>query len=699
MAKSNRTIFQSLSKALNGGYVSPVVSSTTPNYNINQYNISNDDVIYRTNSKSDAEIKKLELRQNRLLAHQWYKANLNLAQDAAQGLSGVKLMYRDADLMDMFPEIGAALDIVTEEACCLSDEGKIINVYSNSPRIRAILEDLYANRLDVHTTLPMICRSMCKYGNEFEMLNLTRDNGVIGWKQLPIYEMERYDIGVRNPYIVPSAYDSNEVNINETTFVWVGKNEYIPYRNWQVAHFRLLYDSIFLPMGTSYLHKARRHWRMLSMMEDMMLIYRLERSIERRVYKIFVGNIDDADVPQFINQIANNFKRTPIIDPTTGQLDLRKNFASVDQDLFIPVRDPNASTPIDTLQSAQNLTAIDDIKYIQMKVLSALRIPKPFLNFEEQTGDGKNLSLLDIRFAKTINRIQQALIMELTKIGMIHLYLLGFQDDLNNFTITMNNPSSQVEMMNIENLAKKIDVVRNAVSDSGNGIPVLSWTRALKQILKMSDDEITQNLEEIRLEKALSGELLKTWDIIKRTRIFDPIDRIYGEPDAEYTNTPPGQDMAQGEGGSAGGGGGFMPDMGEAPGGDLDLEGDGDLSGAEGSMDMDAASQEEGGSMDDTQNPIGEAILTKMKNKLLKETKRVKQKELVNSSKPSFFDLYKKRMIMQTNEEKSKTKNVSLLDKNFIINEEINGMLNNLDNSLLDNDFEDILKEKPTKLE
>lgn len=699
MAKSNRTIFQSLSKALNGGYVSPVVSSTTPNYNINQYSISNDDVIYRTNSKSDAEIKKLELRQNRLLAHQWYKANLNLAQDAAQGLSGVKLMYRDADLMDMFPEIGAALDIVTEEACCLSDEGKIINVYSNSPRIRAILEDLYANRLDVHTTLPMICRSMCKYGNEFEMLNLTRDNGVIGWKQLPIYEMERYDIGVRNPYIVPSAYDSNEVNINETTFVWVGKNEYIPYRNWQVAHFRLLYDSIFLPMGTSYLHKARRHWRMLSMMEDMMLIYRLERSIERRVYKIFVGNIDDADVPQFINQIANNFKRTPIIDPTTGQLDLRKNFASVDQDLFIPVRDPNASTPIDTLQSAQNLTAIDDIKYIQMKVLSALRIPKPFLNFEEQTGDGKNLSLLDIRFAKTINRIQQALIMELTKIGMIHLYLLGFQDDLNNFTITMNNPSSQVEMMNIENLAKKIDVVRNAVSDSGNGIPVLSWTRALKQILKMSDDEITQNLEEIRLEKALSGELLKTWDIIKRTRIFDPIDRIYGEPDAEYTNTPPGQDMAQGEGGPAGGGGGFMPDMGEAPAGDLDLEGDGDLSGAEGNMDMDAASQEEGGSMDDTQNPIGEAILAKMKNKLLKETKRVKQKELMNSSKPSFFDLYKKRMLMQTNEEKSKTKNVSLLDKNFIINEEINGMLNNLDNSLSYDDFDDIIKEKPTKLE
>ncbi|MBQ5437909.1 MAG: portal protein, partial [Firmicutes bacterium] len=144
---------------------------------------------------------------------------------------------------------------------------------------------------------------------------------------------------------------------------------------------------------------------MLSLMEDMMLIYRLERSIERRVYKIYVGAIDDADVQAYVEEVANQFKRTPIIDPMTGQVDLRKNLLDVSQDLFIPVRDENAPTPIDTLSAAQNMTALDDIKFVQNKVFTALRIPKTFLNFEENAGDGKNLALLDIRFTRTINRV------------------------------------------------------------------------------------------------------------------------------------------------------------------------------------------------------------------------------------------------------------------------------------------------------
>ena len=156
---------------------------------------------------------------------------------------------------------------------------------------------------------------------------------------------------------------------------------------------------------------------MLSLMEDMMLIYRLERSVERRVYKIFVGAIDDADVGAYVEQIANEFKRTPIIDPMTGQLDLRKNILGIDQDLFIPVRDQNAATPIDTLSAGQNMTALDYIKFVQNKVLTALRIPKSFLNFEETAGDGKNLALMDIRFTRTVNRIQQAFLMELTKVA------------------------------------------------------------------------------------------------------------------------------------------------------------------------------------------------------------------------------------------------------------------------------------------
>ena len=234
-----------------------------------------------------------------------------------------------------------------------------------------------------------------------------------------------------------------------------------------------------------------------------------------------------------------------------------------DNDLFIPTRNENAPSPVETLPAAQNLTAIDDIKFVQNKVLAGLRIPKPFLNFEEATGDGKNLALMDVRFARVITRIQQAFLMELTKVVTIHLFLLGFKDDLTNFTLTMNNPSTQAEQLEIENLQKKIDAVRNAVSDPGNGIPTMSMTRAWKEIMKYNDEEIKEILEEIRLEKALAAELEKTSQIIKRTNIFDTVDKVYGEPGAEYQEDDQangGMDNDGGLGGGMNGGGGGFGD-------------------------------------------------------------------------------------------------------------------------------------------
>lgn len=685
MASNLKTIFQQLNKTISGGWGQNVgtLSSGASDRVVNSYNISgNNDVIFKTKNREEYEQKKLALKQQKLLSAQWKRANIDIANDALMGLNNIRLMYRDADLMDGFPEIGAALDIVSDETCNVSDKGVMVNVYSQSERIKAILEDLFINRLDLHVTLPMICRAMCKYGNQYLLLNINEENGVIGWKQLPVYEMERYDVGTQNPYIAASTYNTNNININETTFVWVGRNEAIPYRNWQIAHFRLLYDSLYLPYGISYLHKARRHWRMLSMMEDMMLIYRLERSIERRVYKIYVGTIDDADVPAFVNQIADNFKRTPIIDPQTGQIDLRRNILDVSQDFFIPVRDANAATPIDTLPAAQNLTAMDDIKFIQNKVITGLRMPRAFLNFEENAGDGKNLALMDIRFARTVNRIQQALLMELTKVATIHLFLLGFQDDLSNFNLTMNNPSSQAEMLEIENLGKKIDIVKNAVSDSGNGIPVMSWTKALKQILKWDDNEITQNLEEIRLEKALSGELAKTWDIIKRTKIFDPVDNIYGEPDAEYTDAPPGEDAGLGAGG---GGGSFGGDLGGGDdlGGSLDLDGEGDLSGDEGSMSMDdAVSDNAGGGNDMSMEQPMEALLNHFSNKLLTEKTNLDKK--LKNKQNDYFNLYKKHLTEKALKAKGNIANAPIFQDNFIINEEINSIVKNLEDKIRD---------------
>ena len=671
MAKK-RTVFQALDSAISGNWGS--VAAPTTHTNSYDMTSKGSNVIYKTTNKDDYEQKKLELQQNRFLKERWVKANVNMSVTAFAGLNDVKLMYRDADLMDAFPEIGAALDIVSEESALADSLGSIVTVQSKSERVKSILEDLFVNRLNLQLTAQMVIRAMCKYGNQFMLLDIDHKNGVKGWKQLPVFNVERIENGIQNPYGAGASIAVNGVNIDNadlsTQFIWLDdNNSQIPFRDWQIAHFRLITNSLYLPYGVSYLNAARRHWRMLSLMEDMMLIYRLERSVERRVYKIFVGAIDDADVGAYVEQIANEFKRTPIIDPMTGQLDLRKNILGIDQDLFIPVRDENAATPIDTLSAGQNMTALDDIKFVQNKVLTALRIPKSFLNFEETAGDGKNLALMDIRFTRTVNRIQQAFLMELTKVASIHLFLLGFDDELNNFTLSMKNPSTQAEQLEIETTQKKIDAVRDAVSDPGNGLPVMSTTRALRQIMKWSDKDIKENFEEIRLEKGIAAELEKTTQIIKKTGIFDTVDRIYGEPGAEYMDDQQGG-MGDAQGGDMGGGGGMAPppDMG---GGDMEGDIGGDLEGlgAPGANDQGDISGQEG--TVPTQDMPTES-LSRAKKPLLTEGRK---------SLDSMFDEYlskitesKKGLTSDT-----ETKRVDIYDSNsLLMNEEFDKMISSL---------------------
>ena len=683
------TIFQRIDRAFSGDWN---IDASAPH--INSYDMSSVDknVLYRTTDKKDYENKKLELQQNAYLKDRWIKANIDLSVTAFSGLNNVKLMYRDCDLMDAFPEIGAALDIVSEESTITSDNGMVVNVYSKSDRIKSILEDLFVNRLNIQVTAPMVVRAMCKYGNQFMLLDVDSKLGVKGWKQLPVFNVERVENGVGNPYgqsmynVVGRNTDTSKVDTS-TKFVWVDENNsQVPFRNWQIAHFRLLTNSLYLPYGCSYLNAARRHWRMLSLMEDMMLIYRLERSIERRVYKIYVGAIDDADVQAYVENIANNFKRTPIIDPMTGQIDLRKNILSVDQDIFIPVRDQNAPTPIDTLSGAQNLTAMDDIKFVQDKVCTALRIPKTFLNFDEAQGDGKNLALEDIRFTRTINRIQQAFLMELTKVASIHLYLLGFTDDLTNFNLTMNNPSTQAEQLEIDNIQKKISAARDAISDPGNGIPVMSQTRALKQIMGWSEKEIKDNLEEIRLEKGISAELEKTSQIIKRTGLFDTVDRMYGEPGAEYQDDMQQQGNPMEGGGAPMGGGGpiggddfgsGLDDLG-MPGGDEE----GDISGLEGSeptAEMGGEPSQEGG---------GTPMESVNNNKpLITELRRNSYKKSLRDSEIKVNMLFSKYLKHLNDLNKSKKQEISIekadiYDKSLLINEEFNKMIEGLEKKL-----------------
>ena len=361
-----------------------------------------------------------------------------------------------------------------------------------------------------------------------------------------------------------------------------------------------------------------------------------------------------------------------------------------DQDIFIPVRDQNAPTPIDTLSAAQNLTAMDDIKFVQDKVCTALRIPKTFLNFEEAQGNGNNLALEDIRFTRTVNRIQQAFLMELTKVASIHLYLLGFTDDLTNFNLTMNNPSTQAEQLEIDNLQKKITAARDAISDPGNGIPIMSQTRALKEIMKWSEKDIKDNLEEIRLEKGIAAELEKTSQIIKRTGLFDTVDRMYGEPGAEYQDDVQQQSDPMGGGGLGGGGGAPMgggdfgsglDDLG-AP----DSDENGDIAGAEGSeptADMESDTDTGGG--DETGgNPMESR---RGRKPILAEAKRKMYKKLIKESEQKadqLFSQYLKRLDEANEKKKQETsiEKADIYDKSLMINEEFNKMLNGLDKKL-----------------
>ena len=533
------------------------------------------EILFATNDKAEYERKLNQYKQEKYLAYQWQRAAVENNMESLASYTAVKLMYRDCDLMDGVPEIGTALDIIADEVCNLSSDNQILKVSSKSKRIKSILEDLFYNRLHVATDLRMISRGMVKYGNHYMLLNITK-NGVEGWRQLSVYETDRYEGGLSGYYGGGQMINIGEdLRPDEVRFVHAGMNQATSYSEWQLAHFRLLNDSFFLPYGVSLLHKARRAWRMWSMMEDAMLIYRLDKSIERRVFKIYVGGINDKDVPAFVQEIANNFKRTPIIDPKTGQVDLRKNFLDVSSDYFIPVRDPSAPNPIETLQAAHNDTAMDDINYMQNKIFAAIRAPKQFINFQDAQGKGQNLSLADIRFARMVMGVQQFVLAELNKVAMVHLYLLGFKEELTNFSLAMNIPTAQIESLELDALQKRIGVASAALADPGIGMPLLSWHYVLRKIMKLSDNEIKDILGEIRLEKAMAAELQATPMIIKKTGLFDTVDRIYG--DYEAMNSPqqaqPQQD--QGMGGLMGAGGGMMGGGlgGDLGGGDMDLDG------------------------------------------------------------------------------------------------------------------------------
>jgi hypothetical protein len=565
MAENNYTVWQRLTKVFGPD---STLDQQAPTYKFDKKEI------LKTTDKKEYEREKLQAQQTLYLGQQWQKVENSLYSQAVYYEPTRLASFYDYESMEYTPEISAALDIYAEESTTPDEDGYILQIYSESKRIKTVLADLFNNKLDINTNLPMWIRNTCKYGDNFVYLKLDPDKGVTGAQQLPNIEISRQERGMK---IKPDR-NTSETENDSLKFLWQNKD--MTFNTWEVAHFRLLGDDRKLPYGTSMLEKGRRIWKQLILAEDAMLIYRTSRAPERRVFKVFVGNMDDKDVESYVQRVANKFKRDQIVDSTNGNVDLRYNQMAVDQDYFIPVRDPSAPNPIDTLPGAQNLSEIADIEYIQKKLLTSLRVPKAFLGFEEVVGDGKNLALQDIRFARTINRIQKSMIQELNKIAIIHLYLLGFEDELYNFSLGLTNPSTQADLLKVEQWQQKIQLYRDSVTDPGNGILPVSSSWAKKHILGFSDEEIKLDIQQQRIEKAVAGELEKTGEVITKTGIFSNLDKLYGNKESTPDEGGGGEDMGGDMGADLGGGAPPPPPAGDL-GGDIGGDIGGDTGGGE----------------------------------------------------------------------------------------------------------------------
>ena len=461
MAKKNENLFQKLTQLFRSG---PVVRRKIKH-------LSN-----TTHSKSSLEVFKKNHSDV-------YNSTLS-----AYGAYDRMARYSDFSEMEATPEISSALDIYSEECVSQDVEGNVLHVYSENRMIKKLLHELFYDTLNIDFNLAMWARNLCKYGDFFLFNDIHPELGVVNVFPIPIAEMEREE-----------GFDPEDPGA--VRFRWVTQGNKM-LENWQISHFRLLGNDAFLPYGSSVLEGARRVWRQLILIEDAMLVYRVIRSPERRVFYIDVGNIPPENIADYLEQAQTSLKRNAVIDKTTGQVDLRYNPLSVDEDYFLPVRGGESGTRIDTLAGGSNTTAIEDVEYIQKKLFAALKIPKAYLGYDEDIGAKATLAQEDIRFSRTIQRIQKTIVSELNKIAMIHLYTNGYKDEsLLDFTLKLSNPSSIAQQQKLELIRTKFDIA----SAAPEGFVDKEWIR--KHIIDLNDDEIA------RIEKGRVKDKLRDMEL------------------------------------------------------------------------------------------------------------------------------------------------------------------------------------------
>lgn len=437
--------------------------------------------------------------------------------------------YAEFAEMEYTPEIATALDIYADESVGGDENGHSFHVYSDNVQIKRALEELFYDVLNVEFNIRVWARNLVKYGDFFLYNEVLPDIGVINAQPIPVNDLVREEgFDEDDPYAI--------------RFKWLTRGN-VNLENWQVTHLRILGNDLFLPYGTAVLEPARRIWRQLVMMEDAMLVYRVVRSPERRVFYIDIGNIAPNDVPSYMEAAKATLRSHSVIDRTSGRQDMRYNPLAIDEDYYIPVRGSQSGTKIETLAGGQHVTATEDVQYIQSKLFAALKVPKPYLNYDENLSSKATLAQTDVRFSRTISAIQKIIVAELTKLAMIHLYAKGFDgEDLINFDLKLSNPSTVAVQQKLELWATKMDVAGTAKETK---LVDERWIQ--KVVLELTDDDIdniNKGLYEDKVREVQLDQVAFEEEIGKATTTdtFSPSN--YGMSGEDVPKGPPPSDPA-----------------------------------------------------------------------------------------------------------------------------------------------------------
>ncbi len=399
-------------------------------------------------------------------------------------------LYSDYEAMDHDPIIAAALDIMADETTTRNEYGDVLNINSSDENIRKVLQNLFYDVLNIEFNLSTWIRSMCKYGDFYLKMEVSEKFGVYNVIPLSVYEVVREEgTDPENPSYVKFTLDPNGLASGATNTI---RRDQFVLENYEIAHFRLLTDSNYLPYGRSFLEPSRKVFKQLMLMEDAMLIHRIMRAPEKRIFYVNVGNTDADKVEQFMADTAWKMKKTPYIDQESGDYNLKFNIQNMTEDFFIPIRGNDASTRIDTTKGL-DYDGTTDIEYLKAKMMAALKIPKPFLGYEEGVEGKSTLAGMDIRFARTVERIQRIIESELTKIALVHLYAQGFDDEkLTDFKLELTTPSIIYEQEKIELYTAKATVSQNLIDQK-----IFSKDWVYENIFGLSPDQYNDQKEAI----------------------------------------------------------------------------------------------------------------------------------------------------------------------------------------------------------